>query len=142
MLAADSPAADSPAADSPAADSPALPLYFADGHFVPYCGAKPVMKGWNTKRRHAQKGRADTLVTSYGGRHPRRPGRHHPPPAPPLHQPGHITYTPGAITVTLDPPGTARTSRALAHLIEELNATPPRMAGDPRPITYCLAATS
>ncbi|HUL26824.1 MAG TPA: transposase [Streptosporangiaceae bacterium] len=51
-----------------AADAPALPVYFVDDHFVPYCGAKPVMKGWNTKRRHAQKGRADTLVTDYGGR--------------------------------------------------------------------------
>ena len=36
-----------------AADAPALPVYFVDDHFVPYCGAKPVMKGWNTKRRHA-----------------------------------------------------------------------------------------
>jgi hypothetical protein len=51
-----------------AADAPALPVYFVDDHFVPYAGAKPVMKGWNTKRRHAQKGRADTLVTDYGGR--------------------------------------------------------------------------
>jgi Transposase protein len=51
-----------------AADAPALPVYFVDDHFVPYCGAKPVMKGWNTKRRHAQKGRADTLVTDYHGR--------------------------------------------------------------------------
>ena len=51
-----------------AADAPALPVYFVDDHFVPYAGAKPVMKGWNTKRRHAQKGRADTLVTDYHGR--------------------------------------------------------------------------
>src|SRR6266852_2264 len=51
-----------------AADAPALPVYFVDDHFVPYCGAKPVMKGWNTKRRHARKGRADTLVTDYHGR--------------------------------------------------------------------------
>jgi hypothetical protein len=51
-----------------AADAPALPVYFAGDHFVPYAGAKPVMKGWNTKRRHAQKGRADTLVTDYHGR--------------------------------------------------------------------------
>ena len=51
-----------------AADAPALPVYFVDDHFVPYCGAKPVMKGWNTKRRHACKGRADTLVTDYHGR--------------------------------------------------------------------------
>ena len=59
-----------------------------------------------------------------------------------LHQPGHIAYHPGAITVTLDPPASARTGRALACLIEELNATPPRMPGDPRPITYRLAAGS
>jgi hypothetical protein len=51
-----------------AADAPALPVYFVDDHFVPYSGAKPVMKGWNTKRRHAQKGRAGTLVTDYHGR--------------------------------------------------------------------------
>src|SRR5450756_3095670 len=38
------------------------PVYFVDDHFVPYAGAKPVAKGWNTKRRHAQPGRADTLV--------------------------------------------------------------------------------
>src|SRR5674536_252715 len=28
-----------------------------------YSGARPVGKGWNTKRRHAQPGRADTLLT-------------------------------------------------------------------------------
>jgi hypothetical protein len=46
-------------ATDPAGD----PVYFVDDHFVPYAGAKPVAKGWNTKRRHAQPGRADTLVT-------------------------------------------------------------------------------
>ena len=51
-----------------AADAPSLGVYFVDDHFVPYEGAKPVGKGWNSKRRHAQKGRADTLVTDYGGR--------------------------------------------------------------------------
>ena len=30
---------------------------------MPYAGAKPVAKGWNTKRRHAQPGRAGPLVT-------------------------------------------------------------------------------
>ncbi|MCA1682164.1 MAG: transposase, partial [Actinobacteria bacterium] len=49
-------------------DAPGLNLYFVDDHFVPYEGAKPVGKGWNTKRRHAQKGLADTLVCDYGGR--------------------------------------------------------------------------
>jgi hypothetical protein len=35
---------------------------------VAYEGAKPVGKGYNTKRRHAQKGLADTVVTDYHGR--------------------------------------------------------------------------
>ncbi len=51
-----------------AADAPGLHVYYADDHFVPYEGAKPVAKGWNTKRRHAQPGRADTLVSDYQGR--------------------------------------------------------------------------
>ena len=50
------------------ADAPGLGVYFVDDHFVPYEGAKPVGKGWNTKRRHAQRGRDDTLVTDYHGR--------------------------------------------------------------------------
>jgi hypothetical protein len=51
-----------------AADAPGLHVYYVDDHFVPYEGAKPVPKGWNTKRRHAQPGRADTVVTDYHGR--------------------------------------------------------------------------
>ena len=51
-----------------AADAPALHVYYVDDHFVPYEGAKPVPKGWNTKRRHAQPGRAGTVVTDYRGR--------------------------------------------------------------------------
>ena len=51
-----------------AADAPALHVYYVDDHFVPYEGAKPVPKGWNTKRRHAQPGRAGTVVTDYHGR--------------------------------------------------------------------------
>jgi transposase len=43
-------------------------VYFVDDHFVPYAGAKPVPKGWNTKRRTAQRGRADTWVTDHAGR--------------------------------------------------------------------------
>jgi DNA-binding CsgD family transcriptional regulator len=43
-------------------------VYFVDDHFVPYAGAKPVPKGWNTKRRAAQRGRADTWVTDHAGR--------------------------------------------------------------------------
>jgi DNA-binding CsgD family transcriptional regulator len=51
-----------------AADPCDDPVYFVDDHFVAYSGAKPVAKGWNTKRRHAQPGRADTLVTDARGR--------------------------------------------------------------------------
>ena len=51
-----------------AADPPGLHVYYVDDHFVPYEGARPVPKGWNTKRRHAQPGRADTLVSDYQGR--------------------------------------------------------------------------
>ena len=52
---------------------------------------------------------------------------------------GTITWTPGAITVTLGQPGAPRIARALALLIDEINATPPAMPGDTRPITYQLA---
>jgi hypothetical protein len=45
------------------------PVYFRRRpHFVPYSGARPVGKEWNTKRRHAQPGRADTLLTDARGR--------------------------------------------------------------------------
>jgi len=50
------------------ADPAADPVYFVDDHFVPYSGAKPVGKGWNTKRRHAQPGRDDTLLVDARGR--------------------------------------------------------------------------
>jgi Transposase DDE domain len=43
-------------------------LYFIDEHFMPYAGALPVGKGWNTKRRHAEPGRVDTLVADAHGR--------------------------------------------------------------------------
>ena len=52
---------------------------------------------------------------------------------------GTITYAPAAITVQLDPPGAPRVARALALLIDEINATPPAIPGDTRPITYQLA---
>jgi hypothetical protein len=48
----------------PAADA----VYFVDDHFAAYAGAQPVAKGWNTKRRHAQPGRDDTLVVDARGR--------------------------------------------------------------------------
>ena len=51
---------------------------------------------------------------------------------------GTITWTPATITVTLEPPGAPRIARALSLLIEEINATPPAMTGDSRPITYHL----
>ncbi|MBA2694396.1 MAG: hypothetical protein H0U62_00750 [Actinobacteria bacterium] len=51
-------------ASDPAGD----PVYFVDDHFVAYAGARPVGKGWNTKRRHAQPGRDDTLVVDARGR--------------------------------------------------------------------------
>ncbi len=51
-----------------AADPAGDPVYFVDDHFVAYAGARPVAKGWNTKRRHAQPGRDDTLVVDARGR--------------------------------------------------------------------------
>ena len=49
---------------------------------------------------------------------------------------GTIDYQAKTITVTLDPPDSPRLTRALAHLIDELNHTPPHLPDDPRPITY------
>jgi hypothetical protein len=43
-------------------------LYFIDDHFIPYTGALPVGKGWNTKRRLAEPGRVDTAVVDAAGR--------------------------------------------------------------------------
>ena len=51
-----------------AADPCTSGVYFLDEHFMPYSGALPVGKGWNTKRRHAQPGRVDTLVADARGR--------------------------------------------------------------------------
>ncbi len=58
-----------------------------------------------------------------------------------LHQGGHIHYTTGAITVTLEAPDSPRITRALALLTEELNNTPARLPGDHRPLTYQISAT-
>ena len=52
---------------------------------------------------------------------------------------GIITFTPATITVTLEPPGTPRVTRALALLLDEINHTPPVIPGDNRPITYSIA---
>src|SRR5271166_648374 len=49
---------------------------------------------------------------------------------------GTITFTPAAITVHLERPPAPRVTRALTLLIQEINATPPAMPGDRRPITY------
>ena len=51
---------------------------------------------------------------------------------------GTITWTPDAITVRLEQPGAPRIAGALTLLIDEINATPPAMPGDTRPITYQL----
>jgi transposase len=51
-----------------AADPNTSGVYFVDDHFVPYAGALPVDKGWNTKRRHAEPGRADTMICDAAGR--------------------------------------------------------------------------
>jgi hypothetical protein len=53
-----------------------------------------------------------------------------------LHQPGHIHYTPDSITVTIDQPHAPRIARALKLLIDQINTTPPKLAGDHRKITY------
>ena len=67
----------------------------------------------------------------------RRIPRHHPRNHHP--RPGRtITWTPDAITVRLEQPGAPRIAGALTLLIDEINATPPAMPGDTRPITYQL----
>jgi hypothetical protein len=52
---------------------------------------------------------------------------------------GTITYTTTAITVTLGNPDAPNMTRALQLLLDEINATPPTMPGDTRPITHQLA---
>jgi len=49
---------------------------------------------------------------------------------------GTITFTPAAIAVTLQAPAEPRLARALALLTDEINAQPPAIPGDSRPITY------
>ncbi|MCL4413891.1 MAG: hypothetical protein M1522_03960, partial [Actinobacteria bacterium] len=53
-----------------------------------------------------------------------------------LHQPGHITYTPTTIAVTIRRPDAPRIARALTCLITQLNTKPPHLPGDTRPISY------
>jgi len=54
---------------------------------------------------------------------------------------GVITFAPETVTVTLQRPAEPRVTRALALLIDQVNAVPPRMPGDTRPITYQLTAS-
>jgi Transposase DDE domain len=37
-------------------------VFFVDEHFVAYTGSWPVAKGWNTRRRHAEPGRHETVI--------------------------------------------------------------------------------
>jgi transposase-like protein len=37
-------------------------VFFVDEHFVAYTGSRPVAKGWNTRRRHAEQGRHETVL--------------------------------------------------------------------------------
>lgn len=50
---------------------------------------------------------------------------------PPARLAGTITFTPAAITVHLDRPDAPRVTRARAPLIDEINAIPQAMPGDP-----------
>lgn len=56
-----------------------------------------------------------------------------------LHTVGDIEYTPDAITITLDRPGTPRIARSLELLTDELNATPARLPDDCRPLNYQIS---
>jgi hypothetical protein len=56
-----------------------------------------------------------------------------------LHLGGHVDYTTRQITVTLDRPDSPRVARALQLLTDELNATPARLPGDRRPLTYQIS---
>ena len=55
---------------------------------------------------------------------------------------GTITFTPATITVTLQAPAEPRLARALALLTDQINAQPPPIPGDTRPITYRSTATA
>jgi hypothetical protein len=55
-----------------------------------------------------------------------------------LHLAGTITYHHASIHVELDQPAAPRLTRALTLLLDEINHTPPRIPGDPRPITYTV----
>jgi hypothetical protein len=44
------------------ADPEPASVFFVDEHFVTYTGSRPVAKGWNTRRRHAEPGRHETVI--------------------------------------------------------------------------------
>jgi hypothetical protein len=44
------------------ADAQPPSVFFVDEHFVAYTGSQPVPKGWNTRRRHAEPGRHETVI--------------------------------------------------------------------------------
>ncbi len=44
------------------ADDAPTEVFLVDDHFVAYAGVAPVQKGWNTRRRHAEPGRDDTVI--------------------------------------------------------------------------------
>lgn len=46
---------------------PELPVWGVDGHFKAYAGDEPIDKGWNTKRRLAERGVATVRVTDLRG---------------------------------------------------------------------------
>jgi len=46
---------------------PQVPVFGIDGHFKPYAGDAPIDKGWNTKRRLAEKGLATVRVNDLSG---------------------------------------------------------------------------
>ncbi|MGH3226422.1 MAG: putative transposase [Streptosporangiaceae bacterium] len=86
-------------------------VYYVDDHFVPYTGAKPVGKGWNNKRGRAEKGRADTHVTTHDGR-----------------AVCFVTGEPSGLSVTLP--------KALAELTKAVPAGTPIMLGFDRGGAY------
>jgi transposase len=43
-------------------DSEPPGVFFVDEHFVAYTGSRPVAKGYNTRRRHAEPGRHETVI--------------------------------------------------------------------------------
>jgi hypothetical protein len=47
------------------ADSEPPSVFFVDEHFVAYTGSRPVSKGWNTRRRHAEPGRHETVIVDH-----------------------------------------------------------------------------